>query len=74
MSYSIVEVQEPLILIHQLEMMLTLFISMRINKSMLRIEALKDIETEEVYKNSDDHVMPSHPFRCILSGVSGSGK
>ena len=41
---------------------------------MLRIEALKDIETEEVYKNSDDHVMPSHPFRCILSGVSGSGK
>jgi hypothetical protein len=31
----------------------------------LKIEALKDIETEKVYKNSNDHVIPSHPLRCI---------
>jgi len=41
---------------------------------MLRIEALKGIETEKIYKNSNDNVTPSHPFRCILSGLSGSGK
>ena len=40
----------------------------------LKVNALPDIQTEKVFKNSNDHVIPSHPFRCILSGMSGSGK
>jgi len=42
--------------------------------ALLKIEALSDIEREKVFKNSSDHVLPSHPFRNILSGMSGSGK
>ena len=40
----------------------------------LQIEVLKGIETEIIYNNCNDHAIPSHPFTCVLSRMSGWGR